>query len=53
MLQRNADQLEDALRLQAVFVRLFANALGNGRWFDNYVCALLPPEIGPINEGGC
>jgi phospholipid/cholesterol/gamma-HCH transport system substrate-binding protein len=53
VLQRNADQLEDALRLQAVFVRLFANALGNGRWFDNYVCALLPPEIGPINEGGC
>jgi len=53
VLQRNADQLEDALRLQAVFVRLFANALGNGRWFDNYVCALVPPEIGPINQGGC
>jgi phospholipid/cholesterol/gamma-HCH transport system substrate-binding protein len=53
VLQRNVEQLEEALRLQAVFVRLFANTVGNGRWFDNYVCALVPPEFGPVNEGGC
>jgi len=31
-------------------VRLFNNAVGNGRWFDNYLCGLLPPQIGQVNE---
>jgi phospholipid/cholesterol/gamma-HCH transport system substrate-binding protein len=52
-LQRNQADLEEALRLQPVFTRLFQNTVGNGEWFDNYVCALVPPETGPINEGGC
>ncbi|WP_219412789.1 MCE family protein [Pseudonocardia nigra] len=52
-LQRNRDNLDQALELQAVFTRLFTNATGNGRWFDNYVCGMVPPEFGPINEGGC
>lgn len=53
VLQRNQESLEEAVRLQPVFTRLFQNAVGNGRWFDNYVCALVPPQQGPINESGC
>ncbi len=53
VLQRNRDNLDEALENQAVFTRLFANAVGNGRWFDNYVCGLAPIPIGPINTGGC
>ncbi|MGH3587013.1 MAG: MCE family protein, partial [Pseudonocardia sp.] len=53
LLQRNKDTLGEAVRNQAVFVRLFANATGNGEWFDNYVCGLFPPPIGPVNPEGC
>lgn len=57
VLQRNQHNLDRALQLAPVFIRLFTNTLGNGRWFDNYVCGLLPPPtaLGPltINEGGC
>lgn len=57
VLQRNQDNLDRALELEAVFVRVFANAVGTGRWFDNYVCGLVPPTTatGPItiNEQGC
>ncbi|TWF78288.1 phospholipid/cholesterol/gamma-HCH transport system substrate-binding protein [Pseudonocardia hierapolitana] len=53
LLQRNRDSLGAGIRDLAVFVRLFANATGNGEWFDNYICALLPPSAGPINPGGC
>lgn len=58
VLQRNQDNLDRALELEAVFIRVFGNAIGTGRWFDNYACGLaLPPTttIGPIqlNEEGC
>ncbi|MGH3824270.1 MAG: MCE family protein [Pseudonocardiaceae bacterium] len=57
VLQRNQDNLAQGLQLEPVFIRLFANTLGNGRWFDNFVCGLLPPPtaLGPltINEEGC
>ncbi|MEJ3653886.1 MCE family protein [Actinomycetes bacterium KLBMP 9759] len=54
LLQRNRDHLDKAIPKQATFVRVFANAVGNGRWFDNYICGLLPvPPIGPLNPGGC
>lgn len=54
VLQRNQDNLNEALRLEATFVRVFANVLSNGRWFDSYVCGLVPPEEYPvINNGGC
>jgi phospholipid/cholesterol/gamma-HCH transport system substrate-binding protein len=54
LLQRNQDNLAETLENQATFVRLFANAVGNGRWFDSYICGLLPvPTIGPLNPGGC
>jgi phospholipid/cholesterol/gamma-HCH transport system substrate-binding protein len=53
MLQRNQDALAKGIKNMAPFVRLFNNAVGNGRWFDNYICGLLPPALGPINEEGC
>jgi phospholipid/cholesterol/gamma-HCH transport system substrate-binding protein len=53
ILQRNQDNLGKSLQEMAPFYRLFANALGNGRWFDTYICGLLPPAVGPINQEGC
>lgn len=53
MLQRNQTSLASGIQLLAPFARLFANTVGNGRWFDNYICGLLPPSIGPINQQGC
>ncbi|MDN5915181.1 MAG: MCE family protein [Pseudonocardia sp.] len=52
VLERNRDNLGELLDKEAVFVRVFGNALGSGRWFDNYTCGLLPPPIGPIG-GDC
>ena len=54
VLQRNQDNLANTLKNEATFVRLFANAVGNGRWFDSYLCGFLPtPSVGPLNPGGC
>jgi phospholipid/cholesterol/gamma-HCH transport system substrate-binding protein len=53
VLERNRDALAAGLRDEAPFVRIFSNAVGNGRWFDNYICGLVLPPLGPINEGGC
>lgn len=54
VLQRNQDNLALLLQKEAVFARVFTNAIGNGRWFDNYICGLLPvPALGPLNPGGC
>jgi phospholipid/cholesterol/gamma-HCH transport system substrate-binding protein len=43
LLQRNQDNLSQGLRQMAPFVRVFTNTLGNGRWFDGYLCGLIPP----------
>jgi phospholipid/cholesterol/gamma-HCH transport system substrate-binding protein len=53
MLQRNQDSLAEGLKKFAPFIRVFTNTIGNGRWFDNYICGLLLPSMGPINEEGC
>ncbi|MET0135018.1 MAG: MCE family protein [Kibdelosporangium sp.] len=53
MLQRNQDDLGKGIEKMAPFVRQFTNTLGNGRWFDKYICGLLPPSAGPINPQGC
>jgi phospholipid/cholesterol/gamma-HCH transport system substrate-binding protein len=42
-LQTNSANLENGIRLFAPFVRTFANVVGNGRWFDAYICNLDPP----------
>jgi phospholipid/cholesterol/gamma-HCH transport system substrate-binding protein len=54
VLQRNQDDLAATIKNEAVFIRLFTNAVGSGHWFDSYICGLLPtPTIGPLNPGGC
>jgi phospholipid/cholesterol/gamma-HCH transport system substrate-binding protein len=53
MLQRNQDSLAQGIKDFAPFIRVFTNTIGNGRWFDNYICGLVLPSFGPINEEGC
>lgn len=43
MLKKNQANLDAALVRLAPFVRVFANNLGNGRWFDTLVQNLLTP----------
>lgn len=38
LLQANQDNLDRTFSQLAPFYRVFANALGNGHWFDNYIC---------------
>lgn len=54
LLIRNQQKLSEGLYLMGPFVRLFTPAIGNGRWFDNYVYGVLPPTLGTVNllEGG-
>lgn len=53
MLQRNQDALAAGIRGFAPFVRLGTNLAGNGRWIDGYLCGLVLPSFGPLNEEGC
>jgi phospholipid/cholesterol/gamma-HCH transport system substrate-binding protein len=57
VLRRNQDNLDRSLALLAPFARVGANATGNGRWFEGYLCGLLPPTLTPlglqINPAGC
>ncbi|MFL6144851.1 MAG: MCE family protein [Labedaea sp.] len=57
ILQRNQDNLSQGLHNLAPFVRMFNNVVGNGRWFEGYICGLLPPPakagVFDINPQGC
>ncbi|ASR34070.1 ABC transporter substrate-binding protein [Prauserella marina] len=53
MLQRNQEALANGIKEFAPFIRVFNNTIGSGRWFDNYICGLLLPSVGPLNEEGC
>lgn len=57
ILKRNQDNLGRSLALLAPFSRVGANATGNGRWFEGYICGLLPPMINAgglqVNPEGC
>jgi len=57
ILARNQDNLSASLRSLAPYVRMFNNVIGNGRWFEGYICGLLPPptDLGiiDINPQGC
>jgi len=44
VLRANQDNLDKSIELMAPFVRVFANTLGNGRWFDTYVENFVPVE---------
>ncbi|HEX8095649.1 MCE family protein [Jatrophihabitans sp.] len=37
ILEKNLDNIDRGLALLAPFYRVFANTLGNGRWFDTYI----------------
>src|SRR6266540_605873 len=41
ILQRNQDNLSQSLHNLAPYVRMFNNVIGNGRWFEGYICGLL------------
>lgn len=56
VLEANQASLDRALSLAGPYYKLLGNALGNGRWFDIYLCGLipktdLPPGTGPAH--GC
>lgn len=44
-LQRNRDNLTASIRGVAPFLEAFSNVVGNGRWFDSYIDALLQPYL--------
>ena len=46
-LEANQANLDRSIRLLAPFVRVFANTIGNGRWFDTYIQNLVPVPGGP------
>lgn len=50
ILQDNNDNLDRAIKLYAPFTRLYANIVGNGRWFDQAVVNLTPPGL-PLIPG--
>lgn len=50
ILQDNNDNLDEAIKLYAPFTRLYANIVGNGRWFDQVVVNLTPPAL-PLIPG--
>lgn len=52
VLRKNQANLDTSLERLAPFVRVFANNLGNGRWFDTYVYNLTNPSgFGPGSFG--
>ncbi|MBB3052664.1 phospholipid/cholesterol/gamma-HCH transport system substrate-binding protein [Prauserella isguenensis] len=58
VLQRNQNNLDRSLELLAPFTRLGTNVTGNGRWFEGYICGMLPPTINTgtgyeYNSEGC
>jgi phospholipid/cholesterol/gamma-HCH transport system substrate-binding protein len=50
-LEANSANLENTIRLFAPYARVFANVVGNGRWFDAYICNLDPPIDAPCVPG--
>lgn len=57
ILQRNQDSLRAGLRYLAPAARLSNNVIGNGRFFEVYMCGMIPPNVntGPlsVNPHGC
>ncbi|MFE7198659.1 MCE family protein [Pseudonocardia alni] len=53
ILQRNRDNLALGIERLAPVIRVGANIIGNGRWFEAYFCNIAPPSVGPINSEGC
>jgi phospholipid/cholesterol/gamma-HCH transport system substrate-binding protein len=49
VLETNQANLRKALALAGPYYRLLGNALGNGRWFDVYLCGLITHTDAPAN----
>lgn len=52
---KNRKSLDKVLSMAGTYNRLVGNTLGNGRWFDNYVCGVvpktyLPKDTPPAND---
>lgn len=45
LLKRQNQNIRDTIKYMAPFYRLYANVLGNGRWFESTVVNLLPPAL--------
>ncbi|WP_425548804.1 MCE family protein [Amycolatopsis ultiminotia] len=52
-LQRNQDSLAQGIRALTPLVRFATNLAGNGHWIDGYLCGLMPPALGAVDEPGC
>jgi phospholipid/cholesterol/gamma-HCH transport system substrate-binding protein len=57
-LNDNQSSLDQGLALLGPFYRVFNNTIGNGRWFDNYICnfnaiGIVGLVAGQIPDGGC
>jgi phospholipid/cholesterol/gamma-HCH transport system substrate-binding protein len=56
VLQQNQTNLDHSIKLLGPFLTVFADTLGNGRWFDTYVQNLIIPgpiDISSITSGLC
>ncbi len=49
VLQNDQADLAAGVALAGPYYRLLGNALGNGRWFDIYLCGLIPHSVAPAN----
>ncbi|MFF3593890.1 MCE family protein [Kitasatospora indigofera] len=56
VLRANQASLDQALALAGPYYRLVGNTVGSGRWFDSYLCGLVPRTYLPAGtppETGC
>jgi phospholipid/cholesterol/gamma-HCH transport system substrate-binding protein len=56
VLEQNQANLRKALALAGPYYTLLGNVLGNGRWFDTYLCGLIPKAYSPpavVPATGC
>lgn len=53
VLAKNRKNLDAGIDALGPYVHLFTNTVGNGRWFDAYVCGLLPLPLAGANTEGC
>ena len=53
VLERNQANLDAGIKAVGPYVHLFSNTVGVGRWFDAYVCGLLPLPLAGVNSKGC
>ncbi|MEW2295364.1 MCE family protein [Streptomyces sp. NPDC006743] len=50
VLAKNTTQLDKTLALVGPYYRLVGNTLGNGRWFDSYLCGVVPRDYLPAQS---